>query len=114
MAEENERVDPGGGGVNENGGVSYRDKLKVNIQKSERLKRNVLEINLETENGNHGFHLDKDTIAKLASKIGINIKTDIEGFQISKHISLRRMHNEFCHFTLLVTSLNLIFLYRKY
>ena len=62
--------------------TSYSDRLKTNIKKSERLKRNVLEINLEEDGGKRIF-IAKETIAKLLSKIGIDIKTSvIEGYQI--------------------------------
>ena len=52
----------------------YSDKLKVNIVRSERLKRNVLEIQLESDQG-VSAHLDKDTISSLIGEIGIDIAT---------------------------------------
>ena len=60
---------------------SYSDKLKVNVRREERLKRNVLEIHLENDNKTH-INLDSDTVANLCSRIGIDIKTQVEGVQV--------------------------------
>ena len=62
---------------------SYSDRLKVNINKSERLRRKVLEINLESDDGSV-IKIDNDTLAKLIAKLGIDTKTDVEGFQNSQ------------------------------
>ena len=60
---------------------SYSDRVKMRIQKSERLKRNVLEINLECLPPAHG-KVDKEVVAKLFSRIGIDIKSQVEAYQI--------------------------------
>ena len=59
---------------------SYSDKIKVNVIKSERLKRKVLEINLVTEEGTNPY-IDKETLAKLLAKVGIDKKTQMYGYQ---------------------------------
>ena len=60
----------------------YSEKLKVNIVRSERLKRNVLEIQLESDEG-VSVNLDKDTISRLITKLGIDMKTQMEGYQVA-------------------------------
>ena len=62
------------------GGHSYSDKLKLNVKKSERLKRKVLEVTLETEKDVVLKIEDKD-VAKLATRLGIDIKCHLEGYQ---------------------------------
>ena len=65
---------------------SYSDKLKVNVMRSERLKRNVLEINLESDNDER-INLGSETIAKVLATVGIDIVTQVEGFQaVSKKL----------------------------
>ena len=59
--------------------TSYSDRVKMRVQKSERLKRNVLEINLECIPPAK-TKVDKETAAKLISKIGIDIKSQTEGY----------------------------------
>ena len=58
----------------------YSDKLKVNIVRSERLKRKVLEIQLESDEGIK-VYLDKDTIRNLIVRLGVDMKTQLEGYQ---------------------------------
>ena len=60
----------------------YSDKLKVNIVRSERLRRKVLEIQLESDQGVR-VQLDSETVSSLITKIGINIATQLEGYQIA-------------------------------
>ena len=60
----------------------YSEKLKVNIVRSERLKRKVLEVQLESDRGVR-VQLDKETIGSLIAKIGIDIATQLEGYQIA-------------------------------
>ena len=55
---------------------SYSEKLKVNVVRSERLKRNVLEIQIIADNDSDTI-VDKETIAKLLAKLGIDWKTNI-------------------------------------
>ena len=61
----------------------YSDKLKVNVVRSERLKRNVLEIQIIVENGTADRNMDKETVAKLLAKLGIDWKTNVQGYQFS-------------------------------
>ena len=58
----------------------YSERLKVNVVRSERLKRKVLEVSLESDERAR-INLDKDTIAKLIAKLGIDIKSQLEGYQ---------------------------------
>ena len=90
-------IPPDGGGFLQQGGTqsvgevkntavdkpatSYSDKLKVNVRKEERLKRKVLEIHLENDTKGN-MNLDNETVAKLCSKIGIDVKTQLEGVQV--------------------------------
>ena len=68
--------------------VSYSDKMKLNLKRSERLKRKVLEITVESQ-GN--FKIEDEDVAKLITRLGIDQKSHMEGFQIypgnSKKIS---------------------------
>ena len=64
------------------GQVSYSDKVKVRVQTCERIKRNVLEINLEFDVGPRA-KVEKDLIAKMLAKIGIDIKSQVEGYQVN-------------------------------
>ena len=59
--------------------ASYSDKIKVNLKRSERLKRNVLEISVESQGY---FKLEEDDVAKLMTRLGIDLKTHAEGYQI--------------------------------
>ena len=61
---------------------SYSEKLKVNVVRSERLKRNVLEIQIIADNGSD-TNVDKETVAKLLAKLGIDWKTNMQGYQLS-------------------------------
>ena len=61
-------------------GNLYSDRVKIKIARSERLKRNVLEINLESEN--NADKIDSDAIANLLQTLGI-LQPDLEGYQIS-------------------------------
>ena len=60
---------------------SYSDKLKVNVNRCERLKRNVLEISLDVEQGLK-MKVEESDVAKTLAKIGIDIGSDMEGCQI--------------------------------
>ena len=56
----------------------YSQQLKIRIQKSERLNRNVLEINLEKERSAEA--IEDEVIEKLLAKIGITMSL-VEGVQ---------------------------------
>ena len=70
--------DEGGG---EENAPKYSDKVKVNVRRESRLRRNVLEINLENDEAGQ-VKLDNETIAKLLKKIGIDLKTETVGVQV--------------------------------
>ena len=69
--------------VNSQGGksLSYSDKLKVNVQREERLKRDVLEIHLESDTRTN-MSLDDEVVANLCGRIGIDLKSQVEAVQI--------------------------------
>ena len=55
--------------VQNSGSSSYVDKLKVNVNRFERLKRNVLEINLEKDSSVTFINLEAETLAKVLSNL---------------------------------------------
>jgi hypothetical protein len=65
----------------QNSGSSYVDKLKVNVNRFERLTRNVLEINLEKDSSVTFINLEPETVAKVLSNLGVDIKTQVEAVQ---------------------------------
>ena len=62
---------------------SYADRAKMNLRFDQRLKRNVLEIEIEKINVNDEMILSQEAIAKLLGTIGMNINTHLEGYQVS-------------------------------
>ena len=68
----------------------YSKQLKMRIQKSERLKRNILEINLENEK--NADEIDDNTIAKLFQMVGIN-NSQVEGRQLVPTRMPRKLYN---------------------
>ena len=60
---------------------SYSEKVKLNVNRSQRLKRKVLEINLDVDVGVK-LKLETKDVARTLSKIGIDAKSQMEGFQI--------------------------------
>ena len=69
--------------------TSYSDKLKMNVKKSERLSRKVLEITLEKEKRESFVKVEDADVAKLAARLGIDIASDMEGYQICPGNSLK-------------------------
>ena len=59
--------------------TSYCDKIKMNLRRSDRLKRKVLEISVE---GQRNFNIEEQDVAKLASRLGIDLNSHMEGYQI--------------------------------
>ena len=57
----------------------YSDKIKLNVKRSERLKRNVLEIGIESIGE---IKLEDEDVSKLLSRIGIDLSCHAEGLQI--------------------------------
>ena len=78
---------PGGGGPGGGGGaigskMSYSDRLKTNVNFNERLKRNVLEIQLEKTNQDANINVDSESIARVFRTLGIDIVSQVEGHQV--------------------------------
>ena len=76
MADKN--IDPGGGRS-----TSYADRAKMNIRYNQKLKRNVLEIEVVKDKDDDEVILAEVTIAKLLNKIKLNINSHVEGYQVS-------------------------------
>ena len=60
--------------------ASYSAKLQLNVNRNERLKRNVLEINLETDDKTF-VKIEGESVARLLTRIGINYNTQAEAIQ---------------------------------
>ena len=75
MADKN--IDPGGRST------SYADRAKMNIKYNQKLKRNVLEIEVEKDSVEVEAILSEETISKLLNKIKMNIYSHVEGYQVS-------------------------------
>ena len=74
-------VDPGGG-TRQQQPPSYADRLKTNIKFDQRLKRNILEIVIEKSEREAEIVLNPDTVARVFRSVGLNIETQVEGYQI--------------------------------
>ena len=61
--------------------TSYAERAKMNIKYSQRLKRNILEIEVEKENEEDEMILSEETIATLLNKLRLNINSHVEGCQ---------------------------------
>jgi hypothetical protein len=74
-----------GGGVGSGGGVkttSYADRLKTNVNYSQRLKRNILEITLEKVNKNTEIEINQEDTSRVFRTLGIDITSQVEGHQV--------------------------------
>ena len=60
--------------------IPYSEKVKSRIQRSERLQRNVLEVNLDFDGPQ--VKVEKDEVGKLFAKMGIDVRSQVEGYQI--------------------------------
>lgn len=78
--------DPGGG-PNHGGGLhpTYAERLKTNVNYDQRLKRNVLEVVLERIDRDAEMVLDEQCVARLLRSIGMDVETQVEGYQIHHH-----------------------------
>ena len=74
--------DPGPGGGVKNVPGSYADRLKTNVNYDQRLKRNVLEIVVEKTEKDAEMFPDDHCVARLCKSIGMDILTEIEGYQV--------------------------------
>ena len=63
--------------------LSYADKTKMNIRYDQKLKRNVLDIEVGKEKVEDEMILSEETVEKLLNKINMNIQTHVEGYQVS-------------------------------
>ena len=61
---------------------SYARMLRTNVNFSQRLKRNVLEVTLERTNVNEEIVIDHIEIERVLKTLGIDIKTQVEGYQL--------------------------------
>ena len=62
-------------------GPSYSAKVMVNVNRNQRLKRNVLEISLDVDLGVK-LKLEATDVARTLVKLGIDIQSQVEGFQV--------------------------------
>ena len=56
----------------------------MNVRFDQRLKRNVLDIEVEKEKVEDQMILSEETVEKLLNKINMNIQTHVEGYQWPK------------------------------
>ena len=62
--------------------VSYAERLKTNIRYDQRLKRNVLDIEIEKLDKDNDLDLSQSCVARLLTSIGMNISSELKGYQI--------------------------------
>ena len=62
--------------------MSYADRLKTNIRYDQRLKRNVLDIEIEKFDKENEIDLGQTCVARLLKSIGMNIETQLVGYQV--------------------------------
>ena len=61
---------------------SYAGRLKSNVNFSQRLQRNVLEVTLERSDVNVDIVIDQVEIERVLKTLGIDIKSQVEGYQL--------------------------------
>ena len=62
---------------------SYADRAKMNVRFDQRLKRNVLDIDVEKNDVKDEMFLNQDVVAKLLKNIGMDIEGEVEGYQVT-------------------------------
>ena len=62
--------------------VSYADRLKTNIKYDQRLKRNVLEIEIEKLDRDNEVDLDQSCVARLLASLGMDARTELKGYKV--------------------------------
>ena len=67
----------------QNKSMSYADRAKMNVRYDQKLKRNVLEIELHKDDNEVEVIITEETIVKLLAKINMDIVSHIEGYQVS-------------------------------
>ena len=78
-----DKTPPDPGGVARSTSNSYAERAKMNIRFDQKLKRNVLEIEVEKDNEEEEIILSAETVSKLLNKIKMNIHSHVEGYQVS-------------------------------
>ena len=71
----------GGPGPPKTNSTSYADMTKMNVRFDQRLRRNVLDIEVEKIDVNDEMILDQNVVAKLLKNIGMDIDRDVDGYQ---------------------------------
>ena len=61
---------------------SYSAKLMVNVPVNSRLKRNVLEVNLDCEEDANPYKIEDKDVSRLFKALGIDPSVHTEGFQV--------------------------------
>ena len=64
---------PGPGKSSQMKAQSYADRARMNVKYDQRLKRNVLEIEIEKDNYDEEMFLDQETVARLLNRINMDI-----------------------------------------
>ena len=62
--------------------MSFADRLKTNIRYDQRLKRNVLDVEIEKLDKENEMVLDQTCVARLLTSLGMTIKTQLMGYQV--------------------------------
>ena len=62
--------------------LSYADRLKTNVKFDQRLKRNVLEIEIKKADKEAEIALNDEIVARVTRSIGLDIGSQIEGYQV--------------------------------
>ena len=62
--------------------VTYAERLKTNIRYDQRLKRNVLDIEIEKLDRENDLDLGQTCVARLLTSIGMNIERELVGYQV--------------------------------
>ena len=68
---------PGGGDDIAKKALSYAERARMNIKFDHRLKRNVLEIDVEKADKDDEINLDQDCVARLLRTIGMDINLHV-------------------------------------
>ena len=58
--------------------MSYADRLKTNIRYDQRLKRNILDIEIEKLDTENKMVLEQTYLARLLTSLGMNVKTQTQ------------------------------------
>ena len=64
------------------GGISYAERLRTNINFSQRLQRNVLEVTLEKTENTAEIDIDQSCITRIMKSLGMDLNSQVEGCQV--------------------------------